>query len=123
VSAALAAGLVWLQAVAEQRDEAQDIPEAAALQAVIDAAERRPLPAALDADLAEILGMPNFQAAPIAHLFRDTGAAILPKAEAEQAFVLHWLLGLWFEHGAGFRLAAGEILHDLSAKRRKAAGR
>jgi hypothetical protein len=102
----LTAGLVWLQALADRRDEAQNIPSPQILKRLVDAAERRPLPPALDADLAEILGTPNHHAALFAHAFRASGVAIPRKAEAEQAFILHWLLGLWFEHGAGWQLAA-----------------
>jgi hypothetical protein len=50
-----------------------------------------------------ILGIPNFQAGPIAHRFRAGGADIPRKAEAEQAFVLRKMLNLYLQHGAKWR--------------------
>jgi hypothetical protein len=114
----LTAGLVWLQALADRRNEAQEpsaplrpgIPSPQILELLVHAAGRRPLPPSLDADLTEILGTPNFHAALFAHVFRASGVAVPRKADAEQAFILHWLLGLWFEHGPGWRLAACEAM-------------
>lgn len=63
-------------------------------------------PPALTEPLAEILGMPNFRAAPMAHLYRAAGHDIAPKAEAEQAFVLHRFVG--------FALARGEAWRDFA---------
>lgn len=76
------------------------------------------IPATLNADLADICGMPNFQCALIAHAFRDIDGAIIPsKAEAEQAFVIHWLLGIYSEHGAEWRRVAGQKLQELHGRR------
>jgi hypothetical protein len=117
----LTAGLAWLQALAEQRDEAQEIPAPEILERLLDAASQRPFPSALDSDLTEILGIPCFRASAMVLLFRATGTAVPRQAEAEQAFVLHWLLGLWIQHGAGWRIAAGEFLGNLNFKLKGAA--
>ena len=69
----------------------------------------------LNETLAEILGRPNFACGELAHCFRLGGATIAYKAEAEQAFVIHWLVGLYLKHGADYRKTArGELqaLHD-----------
>lgn len=72
------------------------------------------LPPAIDEDMIAILGMPNFQAGPIAHIWRDEGGATIPhKSEAEQAFVIHWLLKLYAEHGSGWRKHAADKLHQF----------
>jgi hypothetical protein len=63
-------------------------------------------PAKLTEPLADILGMPNFRAAPYAHLYRAAGHSIPTKAEAEQAFVLHRFVGFALAHGAAWRKAA-----------------
>jgi hypothetical protein len=117
----LTIGLAWLAALAEQRDEAQDVPHPDVLQILLLAAERRAWPAKIDGDLAEILGMAEHATGPIARLLRATGAEIGRQLEAEHAFVMHWMLGLWFEHGPGWRLAAGEAIRDAQAKRKGAA--
>lgn len=71
-------------------------------------------PVELTAELREVLGMPNFQRAPFAHAFRDAGRAeIERRAEAEQAFVLHWLIGIVLEHGADWRKVAGAELEPV----------
>lgn len=56
-------------------------------------------PTELTPTLEDILGRPNFTCSPMAHLFRDAGADIPRKAEAEQAFVLHWMVKLYLAHG------------------------
>lgn len=68
------------------------------------------IPAALTPDLRLILGMPNFVCGPYAHLFREAGRDIPRKSEEEQAFVLHWLLGLHAEHGERWAAVADEQL-------------
>lgn len=67
-------------------------------------------PAELNADLIEILGRPNFTCGRIAATFRAAGRTIKTRAEDEQAFVLHWLLGLYLKHGAEWRDRAEEEL-------------
>lgn len=69
---------------------------------------RRPAPAAvaasalpeLNADLVDILGRPNFTCIRIAQLLRLGGVEIAKKAEAEQATVIHYLLGFYLKHGS-----------------------
>ena len=70
-------------------------------------------PQEMTPELAEVLGMMVFQSGPIAHAFRDAGHAIPNKCEAEQAFVLHWLIGLALEHGEDWQKRAGETLDGL----------
>lgn len=74
------------------------------------------IPKELTPELRNILGMPNFVCAPYAHAFRKAGAEILAKAEAEQAFVLHWLLRKYQERGPDWRKAAGEELAAVIEK-------
>lgn len=62
-------------------------------------------------DVKWILGRPNFWCGPIAHQLVRLGLAeIPPSSEDEQAFVLHWLLGLHAAYGPKFREAADKIL-------------
>ena len=56
-------------------------------------------PSEMTPELRDILGRPNFVCAPIAHIFQAAGADIPRKAEAEQAFVLHWMVKLYLAHG------------------------
>lgn len=75
-------------------------------------------PAELNADLIEILGRPNFACGRIAATFRAAGRTIKTRAEDEQAFVLHWLLGLYLKHGAG---ASGTEWRDRAEEELRAA--
>lgn len=75
-------------------------------------------PDTLTDDLQEVLGWPNFRCAPIAHLFRDAGADIARKAEAEQAYVLDWLIRLTILHGPDWRAVAAA---DMQAAQERAA--
>jgi len=61
-----------------------------------------PFPDELTPELREVLGWPNFRCGPIAHLMRAAGADIKPKAEDEQAVVLHWFVTLVLRHGANW---------------------
>jgi len=70
-------------------------------------------PERLTPELGEVLGMMVFETCPIAHAFRAAGRDIAPKTEAEQAFVLHWLIGVALEHGANWRAAAGQRLWEI----------
>lgn len=73
-------------------------------------------PATLTPDLAEIMGMPNFRCAPIAHVYRDAGLAnVARKAEAEQAFVIDKLVRFAIAHGADWRKHAQEELNQVRA--------
>lgn len=65
-------------------------------------------PTEMTPELERILGMPNFVCGPFARAFREGGADIPTKAEAEQAFVIHKLIGFYLEHGADY----AEKFHD-----------
>ncbi len=68
-------------------------------------------PESLTEDLQDVLGMPNFRCAPIAHAYRDAGEATIPhKAEAEQAFVIDKLVRHVIQHGPAWRTHAGAEL-------------
>lgn len=66
--------------------------------------------------LRDVLGLMVFTTGPIAHAMRAAGENIPEKAEAEQAFVLHWLIGLALKHGTGWRPIAGAHLDELVKK-------
>lgn len=57
----------------------------------------------LNDDTEFILGMPNFQCGSLARGLRLIGEAIPNKAEKEQAYVIHFLLRLYEEHGSKWR--------------------
>ena len=107
--ASLAALTERLASAEAERDEAylKALEHLADLKQVAATPTLR-IPATLTPALSEILGMPNFRAGPIAHLFRDTGETIPRKVEEETAFVVHWLLTLFQEHGPGWKKPAGE---------------
>lgn len=67
-------------------------------------------------DLREILGRPNFTCAPLAVHLRDCGHTILPKAEHEQAAVIHWLLTLYIAHGSEWKKKAADAIRARSEK-------
>ena len=72
-------------------------------------------PEDLSDGLREILGMPNFVAGPFAHRFRDAGHDIPRKAEAEQAFIIHWLTRLCLAHPEDWREHANAELAALNS--------
>ncbi len=74
------------------------------------------LPAEMTPAIAEVLGIPNFQACTPAHLFRADGAAIKHRAEDEQAFVLWRFLHLAILHGDQWRRYAAD---DIAAARER----
>lgn len=79
-------------------------------------------PKEITPELHDVLGMMCFQLGPIAHVFRASGESIPSRAEDEQAFVLHWLIGLALEHGSGWRKIAADKISDLVlAQKAKAA--
>jgi len=49
----------------------------------------------LDNDVEWILGLPNFKCGALARSLRNNGHTIKEKAEAEQAYVIHFLLNLY----------------------------
>lgn len=71
-------------------------------------------PSTLTPELQEVLGMPNFRCAPMAHAFRVAGLADIPhKAEAEQAFVIDKLLRHVIAHGPEWRKHANAELDQM----------
>lgn len=58
--------------------------------------------------------MTCFELGPLAHGFRAAGYDIPEKAEAEQAFMLHWLIPFALEHGDRWRAAAGKELAKIA---------
>lgn len=50
-----------------------------------------------------ILGRPNFWCGQISHILREKGHNIPRKSEEEQAHVIHWMLGLYEQHGDNWR--------------------
>lgn len=70
----------------------------------------------LDDELIWILGRPNFACAQLAQSLRELlEHEIAPKAEHEQAAVIHWMLGIYLEHGPQWRDRAREILREAQA--------
>lgn len=63
--------------------------------------------------LHDILSMMVFELSPMAHAFRDAGFAIKERVEAEQAFILHWLIQTALEHGDNWRQVAGKRLGEI----------
>ncbi len=84
-------------------------PESPRLLASVESPALPPL----NADLIEILGRPNFTCIRIAQLLRLSGVDIAKKAEAEQATVIHYLLGFYFKHGSQWAEKAGEDIERL----------
>lgn len=63
-----------------------------------------------------ILGMLCFQCGALAQGMRRLGHEIPQKAEAEQAYVIHWMLNLYLEHGENWRKVAAELLKEPSSE-------
>ncbi len=53
----------------------------------------------LNEDTKFILGRPNFWCGPFAQGLRKKGHEIPNKAEEEQAYVIHWMLGMYETYG------------------------
>jgi hypothetical protein len=70
-------------------------------------------PEQLTPELREVLGLMCFTTGPIARGFRAAGEEIERNVEAEQAFVLHWLIGLALQHGPAWRSIAGARVAEL----------
>lgn len=100
------------RALREELKNWQDSSEAYRLDAEAACAMR--YPEELTGPLREVLGLMVFETGPVAHIFRAGGAAIDQKVEAEQAYVLHWLIGLVLKHGEGWREMANA---ELKARR------
>lgn len=78
----------------------------------------RPALPPINDDLLYILGQPNFRCGPLAAEYRADGADIPAKAEAEQAFVLHRMLGHYLADPVGWRTAWTKDIEDLLERRR-----
>lgn len=115
----VASAIEWI----EETCAAYCIPKPFAIVEALEAARATPAdhnayPDELTPELREVLGWPNFKCGPFAHLMVAAGAEIKPKAEDEQAAVLHWLIKLVLKHGDKWNEAATA---DLSAMRDKVA--
>lgn len=81
------------------------------LAARLEAAERLDW---LDSpEATEALSFLSFNTGPIAHLFRAAGHDIPRKIEAEQAFVLRWMLKLVHQHKAAWKSEGEKILGPM----------
>ncbi|CAG2152545.1 hypothetical protein LMG19282_04213 [Cupriavidus campinensis] len=65
--------------------------------------------------LLEVLGLMLYTTTPIAHALRAAGTDIPKRCEEEQAYVLHWLIQLALQHGAGWRERARQSIEELQA--------
>jgi len=70
------------------------------------------LPDKMTPAIEEALGLMNFESCPIAHLFRDDGADIPRKVEAEQAFTLFKALKLAVEFPDDWRQRFGKEVQE-----------
>lgn len=73
--------------------------------------------------LREVLGLMCFTTGPIAEGFREAGENIAAKIEDEQAFVLHWLIGLALRHGDAWRSIAAARINEVIARAREIRGK
>lgn len=78
------------------------------------AAPARAFPA-MTPELEKILGTMCFQTISLSQVLRAGDQAIAPRAEAEQAAVMHWMLSLWFVHGDGWNKAAAREVERIRA--------
>ncbi|MGT2453763.1 hypothetical protein ACU4GI_10880 [Cupriavidus basilensis] len=72
-------------------------------------------PAEMTPALQEVLSLMLWNTGPIAHVLRTGGAEIRPKAEDEQAHVLHWLIQLALRHDEAWRSRAVAKLNEIKA--------
>lgn len=70
----------------------------------------------LDDHLKHILGMICFQCVPFAKILRDDGHDIPHKAEAEQAHVIHWLLGHYLKAGNDWAKSAEAEVTEMKVR-------
>lgn len=71
-------------------------------------------PEVITPELRDVLGTLCFRLSPIAENFRSCGENIPRQAEAEQAFVLHWLIGLALKHGPDWRAVAARHIERMA---------
>lgn len=77
------------------------------------------LPDEMTPAIRDALGVMIFQTGPIAHLLRETGDSIPPKAEEEQAHVLWWFLKMISEHGDNWRAEVGKEMDRRVEKKQQ----
>jgi hypothetical protein len=78
-------------------------------------------PTKMTPELVEVLSLMMWQTGPLAHALRSAGQEIPRKGEAEQAIVLHWLIGLALTHGPAWRDIVGSFLTETAERARAAA--
>ena len=76
----------------------------------------REYPKELNPDLMFILGQVNFACRPYAEALRADGVQIDTSSEVEQAHCIHWMLGIYLEHGDNWRKEVGRQLERIAAK-------
>jgi hypothetical protein len=70
--------------------------------------------AELNEDLKDVLGRPCFACGRVAQLLVKAGKyEIRPKAEEEQAVMIHWTLMLYLEHGSNWRQEANRLVKEM----------
>lgn len=76
----------------------------------------RDYPDEITAELTEVLELMIFTTGPMAHVFQAAGVDVPKKAEAEQAFILHWLIKLALDHPDDWRKRAATELDEMLRK-------
>jgi len=71
-------------------------------------------PREMTPELRHVLGLMSFQSGPVADALRATGEDIPRDTGAEQAHVLHWMIGLALEYGDGWREKVSQRLEEIS---------
>ncbi len=74
----------------------------------------RVYPDEMTPQLEDVLELMNFRTVPIAHALRTGGADIPRKTEAEQAFVLHWMIKLAIDHPEDWHKRVGARLQEIA---------
>jgi len=70
----------------------------------------------LNRDTRTILGMTSDQCGVMARVFRAAGHNTGDKPEDQQAFVIHWMLGVYLKEGADWHAAVAEELSEAQAE-------
>jgi hypothetical protein len=98
-----------------KRDDAHKFFLPSDLRQLVGMAQRAKAayPKEMSEELKSILGTPCFAIAGECEIFRAGGHEIARKAEAEQAFFIHWALNLYFEHGDNWRQVGGKELEAI----------
>jgi hypothetical protein len=66
----------------------------------------------MDEDVKAILGRPNFSNVSVFEALRFSGVDIPRRYEDEQAACFHWLLNLYFTHGAEWLYYANKFIRE-----------